>query len=231
MYKKFVFAMLGVLIAASPRAMADTFVWKDEANDYTISFPDTWRVQTDDAGYTRLRIAGPLAEDKPVCRMQVRPDGRVTLYPKRLMGTAVMQKFDRAFWEKEVSQFADARINNYYAPASLGGKGDATAVQVAFTEGRGDARMPMQGIMLASIYGGNRYTFTCSARQEVWNRWASLFLSIADSVEFEQKYHPFPSGYYRNFLLDPQLVFPRSKPGTTNRYAPMTWADRYVYNK
>src|SRR3569832_2193661 len=116
---------MGVLLASvAPKANADTFVWKDAKNGYTISFPDVWRIQTDDAGYTRLRIAGPLAEARTTCRLQVRHDGRTLIYPKRLMGEAVMEKLDHGYWDDTVAEFHDAKINRYFAPASLGDKGD-----------------------------------------------------------------------------------------------------------
>jgi hypothetical protein len=225
----FAVAVLGLLLASGV-AQADTFVWRDVVNDFTMSFPDSWRVQTDDVGYTRLRIAGPLAEDEETCRMNVRHDGRIKIYPKRLMGVAVMEKLDHDFWDKEVAQFRDAKISNFYAPASLGSKGDATAVAFSYTLGKGDDKYSMLGVSVSSIYDGKRYTVTCSSRATIYSRYADLFLSIIDSVELEQKYHPFPTGYYRNFLLDPKLVLPRSQPGTANLYAKPSWKDRYLYN-
>jgi hypothetical protein len=231
MRKIFAIAVLGAMLLGASAAQADTFVWKDVKNDFTMSFPDVWRIQTEDAGYTRLRIAGPLAEDRATCRIQVRPDGRLQIYPKRLMGEAVMEKLDHEYWDKTVAEFRDAKINSFYAPASLGSKGDATAVQFSYNDGKGDDKAHMNAIAISSIYGATRYTVTCASRTSQWDRYADLFLSIADSVELDSKYHPFATGYYRNFLLDPKLVLPRSKPGTDSPYIPLTWQDRYVYNK
>ncbi|MBI1214858.1 MAG: hypothetical protein GC185_03450 [Alphaproteobacteria bacterium] len=215
-------AILGAFLLAgfAHQAKADTFVWQDPVHDYTVSFPDTWKIQTDDDVYTRLRIAGPLGEDMPVCRMQVHHDGRLNIYPKRLLDTAVVETLDRNFWDKEVSQFDDAQILDFYSPASLGGKGDATGVQITYNKEMNDDgdTVPMRGVMLASIYDGDRYEMTCSSKAEVYPRWASLFVSIMDSVELKSKYHPFPTGYYRNFLMDPKLVLPSLKPGQRNPY-------------
>lgn len=231
MRKIFAFAVLGAMLVAGHVAQADTFVWKDVKNGFTMSFPDVWRIQTEDAGYTRLRIAGPLAEDRTTCRMQVRHDGRLQIYPKRLMGEAVMEKLDHEYWDKTVAEFPDAKIHQFYGPASLGSKGDATAVQFSYSEGKGDAHVAMQAIALSSIYGDQRFDFMCSTTAPTWERYSDLFLSIADSVELDSRYHPFPTGYYRNFLLDPKLVLPRSKPGTDNPYVGLTWADRFTYNE
>ncbi len=221
-----VFAVL--LTAFAPAAKADTFVWKDDVNDYTISYPDVWRIQTDDDVYTRLRIAGPLIEDRATCRMQVQKDGRLKVYPKYLLDRAVSETLNRDFWEKEVSQFNNAKIESFYDPASMGGKGDATAVNVTFDQETGNGVERMRGIMLASIYGPNRYEITCSSTQNMYERYAGLFLSIIDSVELESRYHIFPTGYYRSFLMDPKLVLPRQKPGTTDvKEGNFFWADKY----
>jgi len=223
------FAVFAVLLAAfASTAKADTFVWKDDVNDYTISFPDVWRVQTDDDAFTRLRIAGPLAEDKATCRMQVHHDGRLTIYPKNLLDKAVSETLTRDFWEKEISQYDSAKIIDFYDPASLGAKGDATAVNITFKQDTGNGLENMRGVMIGSLYGPNRYEMTCASKLEMYDRYASLFLSIIDSVDMESKYHPFPTGYYRSFLMDDKLVLPRTKPGTTDEHAgKMFWWDNY----
>jgi hypothetical protein len=231
MRKIFAIAVLGAMLAGMHVAQADTFVWKDVKAGYTMSFPDVWRIQTDDTGYTSLRIAGPLAEDRTTCRLQVRHDGRLQIYPKRLMGEAVMEKLDHDYWDNMVAEFHDAKINSFYGPSSLGSKGDATAVQFSYNDGKGDAKAHMQAMAISSIYGKSRYDFMCSTTSGTWERYSDLFLSIADSVEFDSRYHPFMTGYYRNFLIDPKLVLPRSKPGTDSPYVPLTWADRYTYNE
>ncbi len=225
-------AVMGAMLVSSVAAKADTFVWKDEVHDYTMSFPDVWKIQTEDTPTTRLRIAGPLAEDWATCRMQVWDDGRVKIYPKRITGQAVMEKLDREFWARETAQYKDSVINNYFAPASLGAKGDATAVQFSFVQEDGDGnKVPMQAIALGSIYGGKRYMATCSSKQELYSkRYADLFLSIIDSTELESKYHPFATAYYRNFLMDEPIHLIRSKPGTADRHQPLRWEDRYDYN-
>jgi hypothetical protein len=219
--KKFLaFAVIAAsLVASAPQAKADTFVWKDPVNDYTMSFPDVWRVQTPDDAYTRLRIAGPLGEDHAVCRMQVFHDGRVQIYPKYLLDKAVSEKLDRNFWEGRISEFNKARIINFYDPASLGDKGDATAVNIALEKNTGEGMSPMRGFMIGSIYGKDRFEVTCYSKADVYERWADLFLSIIDSVQLESKYHPFPTGYYRGFLNDPKLQLPTDKPGTRDPHA------------
>src|SRR5690606_27236656 len=98
-------AFIGILtagmMAATLPAAADTFVWTDRDNGYTMSFPDSWTMQTPDDATTAFRIAGPLPEDRATCRMQVVHDGRLTIYPKRLMDEAAVETLNRDFWDRE----------------------------------------------------------------------------------------------------------------------------------
>ncbi len=219
MRKIFSAVVLGALIGAfASQAEASTFVWKDAPNGYTVSFPDTWRIQTEDEPTTRLRIAAPIKEDMATCRVQVEPDGRLKVYPKRLVDEAVVATFDRSFWEGEIARFEDAEMTGFYAPASISGKGDATATSFSYNQDMGDGnKVAMYGIMIGGIYGDSRYVLNCSSKREAYERWVDLFASVMDSVEFDDRYHPFATGYYRAFLNDPKLVLPRSKPGTISK--------------
>lgn len=219
------FAVLGLMLAVSAPVKADTFVWQDSKNDFTMSFPDVWRIQTEDTPTTRLRIAGPLGEDAATCRMQVQDDGRAKIYPKRLTDEAVVDLLDEDFWHGHIAQYQKAQIAAYYAPASMSGKGDATAVKFTYLENN----VPMYGVMIGSIYGGKQFVASCSSKSDVYDRWADVFASILDSVELESKYHPFAQGYYRDFLADPKLVLPRVKPGTTHRNS--YWFSENKYNR
>lgn len=204
-----VFAVLAFLSMAG-QAEASPFVWKDPRGDFTMSFPDTWRVQTPDGPQTYLRVAGPIEEDRATCRMEVTPDGRALIYPKRLVGMAVQNMLNEEFFRDEIAQYPNAQLTAFYSPASMGSKGDASAARYVYN----DNGTPMYGIMIASLYAENRFVASCAARLDVFNRWSDVFASILDSVELKEKYHPFAIGYYRDFLADPKLVLPRVKPGT-----------------
>jgi hypothetical protein len=157
-----------------------------------------------------LRVAGPIAEDKPVCSMQVSHDGRALIYPKRLVDEAVVEFLDEEFFRDQIAQYANAQMTAYYAPSSMGGKGDATAARFVYNSNG----TPMYGIMFASLYADKLYVSSCASRLENFDRWSPVFASILGSVELEDKYHPFPIGFYRDFLADPELALPRVKPGT-----------------
>lgn len=209
--------VVAFMVGMAPAAKADTFVWKDVPNGYTISFPDSWTMQTEDSPSTRIRVAGPLALELPTCRLQVQDDGRLKIYPKKYVDEAVVNTLNHEYWEKETGQYLEPQITAHFSPAGLGDKGDATAIQLAFKQkdGNGDL-VNMHGVMISSIYGGKRYVGSCSSRAESYDRWASLFMSILGSVQFDDRYHPFATGYYRNFLMDKKLELPRVKPGTVS---------------
>lgn len=195
-------------------ATSDSFVWKDPVNGFTFSFPDSWAVQTADSPTTRIRIAGPLKEDYATCRIKADTDGRLKIYPKHLMEEAVYETLDREFWEHEIADRQNAVLTDIRGPASLGGKGDATAIRETFVIDTGHGRINMYGEQIASIYGDMRYVVSCSSKLEMFNRYAPLFATIMGSVDLDPRYAPFANGYYRDFLADPKLVLPRSKPGT-----------------
>ena len=220
--QKFLGAVLAMLLF-SGTAQASVYVWKDNVNGFTFSFPDSWSVQTEDAPSTRLRIAGPIGADFATCRVKADADGRLKIYPKHLMTEAVNETLNRDFWEHEVGEHANAVVADYHAAVSMGGQGDATAIKYSFVEGSGDDRMQMFGTMIGSIYGGTRYVVGCSARSDAFMQYAPLFASIMESAELDSRYHPFATGYYRDFLADPKGYIPvRTKPGTIelkNSYA------------
>jgi hypothetical protein len=207
-------AIFGLLIAVSTPAAADTFVWQDPHCDFTMSIPEKWRLRTPDSPLTLLRVAGPITEDKPVCRMQVAEDGRAKMYPKRLVDEAVVKFLNEEFFRNEIAQHDNAQLTAFYAPASLGAKGDATAARYVYN----DNGTAMYGMMIASLYGDRRYVASCASKLENFNRWSPVFASILGSVELKDKYHPFAIGYYRDFLADPQLALPRVKPGTVHQH-------------
>jgi hypothetical protein len=226
-------ATLATVFAGRP-AVADTAVWKDPVNRFSISYPDSWRIQTDDTANTVIRIAGPLGEDLPVCRVKVITDGRVKIYPKDLADKAVSRELNQDFWQGEIAQYQNAQITEFFDPASLGDKGGGTGVRMNFTIDDGTNKTaPMFGTMLGSIYGGKRYLASCTSRHAVYEKWAPVFASILDSIQLDPAYHPFATGYYRDFLADPKLVLPRSKPGTTAEKSKQGWfyswfiADKY----
>ncbi len=207
-------AVATLLNAVTARATSDAFVWKDAKYGYTFSFPDSWGIQTKETPDMRIRIAGPINADWATCSIQVKKDGRLQIYPKRLMTQAVDDTLNKTFWTRQVGEHDNAVIRDYIAPASLGGRGDATAIKETFVQDTGNGKINMYGEQIASIYGNMRYVASCSARIDQYNKYAPLFASIMGSVQLASRYAPFATGYYRDFLSDGHLALPRTKPGT-----------------
>jgi hypothetical protein len=209
-----IFGAGALLVMGASAASASVFVWKDDVNGFTFSFPDSWTVQTEDKPSTRIRIAGPIGEDLATCRVNAEKDGRVEIYPKHLMDKAVAETLTRDFWENEVAEHENAIVTDFRAPASLGGKGDATAIKTSFVMSDGKRKVNMYGAMIGSIYADTRYIVSCWSKAEEFKKYAPVFASIMGSVDLDTRYHPFATGYYRDFLADPVLTLPRTKPGT-----------------
>ncbi len=207
----FIFAL-----TCAQSAQASYYVWEDKVHGFKFTFPDSWTLQSPDQPSTVVRIAGPVGEDFATCRVKAVEDGRLKIYPKPLMTEAVDETLTRDFWENEVGQYENPVVTEYYAPAGLGGKGDATAIKTSFVFDSGAGKRNMYGSMIGSIYGGTRYVVACSSSLETYAQYAPVFSTIMSSVELDSRYHPYTVGYYRNFLADPKVLLPRSKPGTTD---------------
>lgn len=207
-------AVMVVGFATAAQATSNSYVWKDPVNGFTFSFPDSWGIQTSDSPSTRIRIAGPLNEDFATCRIKAEKDGRLKIYPKHLMEEAVYETLGPKFWENETADQNNVVITDMRGPAGMGGKGDATAIRETFVWNTGKGNINMYGEQIASIYGDTRYVVSCSSKLEQFNKYAPLFGTIMGSVDLDPRYHPFATGYYRDFLADPKLVLPNDKPGT-----------------
>ncbi len=207
---KLFFAILFSCLVFSMSAVASVYVWQDEKYDFTFAFPDSWVMQTGAGSTTRVEVSGPVDEDLASCNIAADEDGRLKIYPKHLMTTAVEELLDLKFWQGEVARYNDAAIDEFFSPSSIGGRGDATAVNFSFETKQKDK---MYGTMVASIHADKKYIVRCSSRLERFERYAKLFANIMHSVQLEQKYYPFEAGYYRNFLVDDTIKVLNDKPG------------------
>ncbi len=186
---------LVALMAMPLQAQADVFVYEDPDYDFKIVFPDDWRISPA-RGEERVKIKPMHGDDKVSCAMNVVRDGRLTIYPKKYMQTAVALTLDDSFWKYDVlPDYTNYKVMTYYAPAGLG-QGYATSLQWVWHDGD-DA---MQAMSTASIYGDLQYRFTCMATVEAFGKWQPLFGDIFDDIRLTEKYVPYPTGYYRNFL-------------------------------
>lgn len=221
------FAMVAAVLLYATTAQAGSAVWKDGISGFSFSYPDSWSSQTVDTPSVKARIAGPIAEDDATCRMKAVKDGRIKIYPKKLVKVAVPEFLNREFWQSELDQYENGIITEYYAPASMGSMGDATAIKATWVQDFGAGKVVMYGTMIGSLYGDSRYVMTCSARKSAYRKYAPLFYSMMTSVKLDSQYAPFATGAYRDFLADAPVLLPHSQPGTDNREAPDNLLTRF----
>ena len=220
------FIICTMFLLFSAGARADVFVYHNPDYDFSVTFPDDWR-QMNVTGTERLRIRPMHGEDSAECAMRALADGRLTIYPEKYLQTANALILDDSFWKTEVlPDHLNYKVMSFYAPAGLG-PAFATSLQWVWREViagnpvpqpsefnpgglspmMGAAAVPtatdtkvMQALSTAAIYGENRYRFTCQAESESFAKWQPVFSDIFASIELQEKYNLWPTGYYRNFL-------------------------------
>lgn len=189
--------VLSFLLLLPLSAKADVFVYEDPDYDFKIMFPDDWRRMVA-SGEERFKIRPMHGEDKVSCAINVVKDGRLTIYPKKYMQTAVALTLDDSFWKYDVlPDYTNYKVMTFYAPAGLG-QGYATSLQWVWHDGVD----PMRAMSTAAIYGDMLYRFTCMATVAAFDKWQPQFGSIFDDIRLTEKYVPYATGYYRNFLAD-----------------------------
>lgn len=128
---------LGLALAFSTTAKADTYVYHDTTYNFTFSYPDSWRLNVP-SGTDRVRITPMHGQDSAECTVSVVKDGRLTLYPEKYLQDAVPLTLDDTFWATEVlPNLENVFVHKYHSAAGLG-QGFATAVQVTY--GAGDVK-------------------------------------------------------------------------------------------
>ena len=126
---------LGLSLAMTASAKADTYIYHDTIHNFTFSYPDTWRLNTPAGGTQRVRITPMHGEDMVECTMDAVKDGRLTIYPDKYMKAAVPLTLDDSFWATDVlPNLENVRVHKYHPAAGLG-QGFATSVQVTYGYG------------------------------------------------------------------------------------------------
>ena len=95
-------------------AKADYFFWQDEKTGMSMTFPDTWKTVNNVNPDTILTVVGPSETGQPICRVDVRPDGRYTIYPARYGAAVQKVAVSRPFWQKYLGQYDKFDLGNVY---------------------------------------------------------------------------------------------------------------------
>lgn len=199
------FIVLAVLFAPSA-ARADYFAWQDEKSGLTITFPDTWKMVSNAGPETILTISGPSETGRPVCRVDVRPDRRYTIFPARYGDAVQKVAVSRPFWENYLSQYDKYNLGAVHDGAGLG-RWFASFALASYSRHFGEVMQSRKAIMFASLYRDELYVIECSALEHEYDRWELNFRGIIKSVDFEKAFHELPTGEYANFLDEAELYF------------------------
>lgn len=197
--------LIAVLFFAVP-ARADYFVWKDEKTGLSVTFPDTWKVQSNVRPNTILTVMAPSDTDQPVCKIDVTPDKRYTLYPARYGDAIQREAVSTPFWKAYLGNYDSQHIDNVYDGAGLG-RWFASYALASYTQRFGTVMQTRRAIMFASLYNDKLYTVECSSLNHAYERWALDFKSIIKSIDFKKAYHELPHGEYENFLKNSEHYF------------------------
>lgn len=187
-------------------AKADYFFWQDEKTGMSMTFPDTWNTVNNVNPDTILTVVGPSETGQPICRVDVRPDGRYTMYPARYGAAVQKVAVSRPFWQKYLGQYDKFDLGNVYDGAGLG-RWFASFALASYNRHFGEVLQSRQAIMFASLYNDKLYVVECSAVAHEYERWELDFRGIIKSVDFKKAYHELPTGEYANFLKDSELYF------------------------
>ena len=199
------------MVGFSGLVHADYILWEDEKTGVSLSFPDNWELGNNrKAGDVVTLLAPGDYKDRPVCRLNVRKDGRFQVFPPRLYPAIQEIAYSREFWEKAVlAYYPEPKVVQFGDNSGLG-RAFGSYVLVDY---RGDisqnppqdeAENPLEkrALSLIGIYGPDLYLFECSADKKGFDKWRPLFQSIAGSVELSPIFSSRPQGFYRDFLTE-----------------------------
>ncbi len=210
--------MLIALLLVPSAAKADYFAWKDEKTGLTMTFPDTWEMRNNANPDTILTVAGPDATGQPVCRIDVRSDGRYTIFPARYGDAVQRVAVSEEFWKKYLAQYSGYTLGAMYDGAGLG-RWYASFAMASYQKNFGTVLQARRAIMFASLYNDKLYVVECSALAGAYDRWELDFKGIIKSVDFKKAYHELPTGEYENFLKDAEIYFwSQTGPDGTTAY-------------
>jgi len=204
---KFLTALTALTLLVFPaKAKADYFVWQDPETGLTMSFPDTWAVVSNHEDNDLVTIMPPSGREHASCRVRANEDKRYLIYPPRFSSAIQRVDFSLGFWSDYLQEYTNPEIYNIQNGAGFG-RGFASYATAGYESMVQGPYMRRKALMFVSLYDDDAYVIECSAHEESFASWKSIFLSIAGSVNFQQVDHIPAAGYYRNFLGDAKIHF------------------------
>ena len=177
-------------------AQAEVFHVESDEGGFTVTFPDTWKVITNQKPDDKITIAGPGKFEFATCRVRVRQDRRFVIFPAQFDDEIQRLAFSRKFWDNYVGEYDNVNIDAFKDNSGLG-QGHATMAEVTFDTAEG-AIVRKRGLMFATLYHDHLFVVDCSAEESVYGKWRPTFLSIVKSVSFEPLRDRYRYGHYRS---------------------------------
>lgn len=192
--------LAAALLLTAPAAHADIFVWKDAHTGMSLTYPDTWDMEHNQAPDTVLTIMGPDIDAQPICRARVNEDRRFVMYPQILEDSLQQVDFSLEYWDKYLrTQYKNVRMTSQYDHAGLG-RGHAGYAIFEYDEETRSGDELRKGFGFASHYYDKVFTFECTAVAHHYHKWVPHFLNIVKSVNFKKTYAEHITGDYRDFI-------------------------------
>ncbi len=200
--------ILSFIIALSlpSAAQADYFLWQDSKSGLTVTFPDTWKQQTNMYPATIFTIEGPGNADKPVCKINASSDKRYTIFPAEYGDAVQRVAVSRDFWQTYMGLYDEYTLNKIYDGAGLG-RWNSSYARGTWSLRAGDVVQLRRGILFASLYYDTLYVVECSSLNYAYETWDYDFRSIIKSIDFRKMYHEKKTGDYEDFLRGADKLF------------------------
>jgi hypothetical protein len=206
--RNFILSFLAVFtfVAMPMQARADYFVWQDPQTGLSLSFPDTWKVVSNNEANDLVTVMPPSGREHASCRIRASEDRRYMIYPPRYSAAIQRVDFSLDFWTDYLQEYTNPEIYSLQDGSGFG-RGFASYATAGFESMVQGPYMARKALMLGSLYDDTAYVVECSSHAEAFDSWKSIFLSIAGSMDFMQVDHAPMAGYYRNFTKDAPIVF------------------------
>lgn len=198
---RLLFILLIGLLITSP-AKADYFVIKDAEYDYTFSVPDRWASVSSMASRAKHGYMAP-GDDFAGCAIAAEKDKRYLVYKSDEMKHAVNAEFDKEFFATMAPKMNlgnNVAEHVRYTDPKDGGLGDGFSKQALVDYVDPITGVQKRSIVLATIYHDMKMVVSCQSKVETFGDRFKELMGIVSSIEFDDRYRPYPTLYYRDFL-------------------------------
>ncbi len=200
------FCLLILFLTFPISAKADYFLWQDPGTGMSMTFPDTWKVQTNRRPGDTLTVMAPSDYDQPMCTLSSHQDRRYTIYPANYGRDVQQVAVSTKFWQDYLGRYSGYQLGPVVDGAGLG-RWHASYATASYTQMFGSVMQQRRALMFASLYNDRLYVLECSSLAHAYENWVFPFQSIVKSVDFKKAYHELPTGEYANFLSKARRYF------------------------